>query len=95
MLYNATNASNLPELVQYVAQTVPFYGFGALIVIAVVSFISLKEFETTKAFSASMFITFISSVAFYGAQLVNVSAVYVSVVLLAVSIIFLYLGQNN
>jgi hypothetical protein len=94
MLYNIPEITDFVSFFQFLQSIFPF---AQLILLAVFfgSFLALKRYETTKALTSSLLITFISSFVFYLMKLLDVNYVYASAVALGLTIVLIYFGQRE
>jgi hypothetical protein len=94
MLYETPSITDFVSLLAYTQTIVPF---AQLTVLAIffTSFFALKKYETLKAFPASLFITFLSSLFFYLLGLLEVFWVLGSAIALALCIVILYFSQRE
>jgi len=94
MLYNIPEITDFVSFFQFLQSIIPFAQLS-LLAIFFGSFLALKRYETTKALTASLFITFISSFVFYLMKLLEVNYVYGSLIALGLSIVLIYFGQRE
>jgi hypothetical protein len=94
MLYNIPEITDFVSFLQFLQSIIPFAQLSLLAIFSV-SFFALKRYETTKALPASLFITFISSLALYLMKLLEINYVYGSAIALGLSIILIYFSQRE
>ncbi|MEM5854213.1 MAG: hypothetical protein QXG39_08520 [Candidatus Aenigmatarchaeota archaeon] len=96
MLYNTTTATDFIGLMSYIQFEVGI-PFAQLTMLAIffTSFFALKRYETIKAFTSSIFLTFLSSLFFWLMGLLEVFYVLGSAVVLAVTVILLYFYRET
>jgi hypothetical protein len=94
MLYNMTglwNGTNIVDYFSYIEFSVGIPIVELLIVLLwVVSFFSLKDYDNMKAFTASTFLAWITSVLFWLMGILNVDFVYGTSIMLGISILMIY-----
>ena len=88
---NASNLTNVVGIFQYanVNYLEGLFGLGILVAIFFISFLSLKRYETEKAFAASMFLVTIGSILLFILDLIVAEAILGSVLLLGISVVLL------
>ena len=91
-IYPMPNATNLADLAIYVQNYFPFVEL-LLLAVFIISFVSLKNYESLKAFAASIFITFIACFICVFVGIAPTKYVYVTATLLGISAILLYLKE--
>lgn len=94
MLYQTPSATDFVGLLTYVQSIVPFAQL-TILAIFFTSFFALKRYETIKAFTSSLFITFLSALFFYLLNLLEVYWVLGSAIALALCIIILYFYRTE
>jgi hypothetical protein len=94
MLYNIPEITDFVSFFQFLQSVAPFAQL-TLLTIGLVSFIALKRYETLKVLPASLFITFLTSLAFYLIGLLEINYVYGTAIALGLSIILIYFGQRE
>ena len=89
---NATEATNIVSLMQYINNDLVSGMFGITILIAIffIAFISMKKYETEIAFSTSMFFTAIVSYLLFVLELIGESIIISTTLITALSVFFLY-----
>ena len=96
-IYNvSTNVTDIAQ-VMVAAKTDTGIPLGEMFLLAifVVAFIALKRYEAAKAFSASVVITFLSSVLFWLIGFVGQESVTIMVLLMALSVIILHFNRET
>jgi len=90
-----TNMTGIVSVMNYVnVVTKGYFGFGVLISIALITFLTTMIYSYQKALGISSFITFLVALLFMGLNLINGLVFFGSVVFLLIGLMALY-GENN
>ena len=92
-LYQTPDVSNFMDLFMY-AQSVAPISQLTLLAVFMVSFIGLKKYEMPPAFMGSSFITFLTALFFYLMNLLDVTYVLGTAVMLGVSVIIAHIYRE-
>ena len=91
-----TNISNLTDLVTYTSNATQGW-FGSLIAFAIfcVTFFSLKQYQTSRAFAGASFITLITIIIFRIINLVGDLILITAIMLVIIAVIWLIVGDSK
>ncbi len=92
---SGTNMTGIVSIMNYVnVVTKGYFGFGVLIAISLITFLTTMTYSYQKALGVSSFVTFLVALLFMSLNLINGLVFFGSVVFLLMGLMSLY-GENN
>jgi len=91
--YAINSSGGVPSLFYSVQQIVPFFAEACMIITFVICFVSLKNYDSVKAFAASSFIMTVAALFFVIMGILNNAWLYGGIIATAVSVVALYFAD--
>ena len=89
------NITGIGDLVAWTAETVPAFGIFVLIMVFFISFISLKQYTTERAFAFSSFFCAILSILMRLIGLVNNRIMFITFAIAAIGLVWLKFSNTT